>query len=432
MEKVKDIPQYEKEVLLSKKDIEIIHKGLISTNPELIITGLQSDEAREKLAEAIKKEYHTITKNEPEAIDYAIREIVGTGIIEEIIQYDEDITDIKYNGENLILESNDMKKVYEGPYDISDEYIEKIIQKFTSANRSSFTPKHPIFNGQFGNLRINAVHRDFTVNGSPTMALRITRPTLPLSSENFETFAPKYVLNLAEKVMQARANLTISGETGTGKSSFQKLLISYIDFNHTMALIEGTPELHAKKMYPDKDIVSWVTKGKITQTDLIKAALRNNVRWIAVAELLGMETYELMQAVFSGHYTLSTVHAVNGRAVPKRFANMSKIGYNIDEQSFIEDARTYLDLDFHIKRVEHKGQIMRYLSEIVEFDPEGDKTVFKQRFVNGKFICETGTLSQKIKERFEEESILFDFPEEYEHEREAIPSGKILNIPVAE
>lgn len=393
-----------------------------------MVRGLQEYSAREELKEVVRKEHQHVVKGNEDLIDYIAQETVGTGVIEEIIK-DESVTDIKYNGSHLIIEGNDLKEIYKGQQEITEDYIVSIVTKFAQANDKEFTSKTPIFDGTFKNIRINAVHRQNTTSGT-TMSLRVVRPRLALTEENFDVFAPSYVLNFFEQIVKMRSNIVISGETGTGKTELQKLLASFIKFEHTVGLIEEVAETFIKQMFPDKDILSWVTSPNVSISTLVKAALRNNVRWILVSETRGEEAYEMIQGVLSGHHIITTLHAVNARAIPKRLVNMAKMGYEVSEKSLEEDIKRYMNFGVHIKRVEHKGQVLRYLSEIVEFGVDEDITIFKQRFVNGEYITETGVISQELKDRFEEENIVFDYPENYKHTRTAKSDISIVKIPI--
>ncbi|MDM5335790.1 CpaF/VirB11 family protein [Fictibacillus enclensis] len=401
--------------LLKPAVLQNIQETLIQTHAELIVRGLLDPLAREELKNVVIKEHQHIIKGDEELVDYIVQETVGTGIIEEIIR-DNTVTDIGYNGTDLIIEGNDKKMKYTGNTKISDEYIVRIIQKFANANGKDFTPKNPILDGKFGNIRINAIHKKNSTEGT-TMSLRVVRPKLALRKENFSDFAPDYMYQFFEKFVQLRTNIVISGETGTGKTELQKLLASFIPFKQKIVLIEDTAETFLKEMFQDKDILSWITSSDVTITDLVKAALRNNPRWILVSETRSMEAYEMIQAVLSGHHIITTLHAVNAKAIPKRFVNMAKMGYAVSEEALEMDIRRYFDFGVHIKRVEHKGRIIRYLSEVVEFKEEGDQTVFKQRFVDGHFSCETGTISQPLKDRLAEANIPFGFPESKTHTR---------------
>ncbi|MDK8643835.1 ATPase, T2SS/T4P/T4SS family (plasmid) [Niallia taxi] len=386
-----------------------IQESLIQSHAELIVRGLLDPAARDELKQVVMKEHPYEVRGNEDIVEYIVQETVGTGIIEEIIR-DETVTDIGYNGTDLIIETNDKKMKYTGNREITEEYIIRIIQKFANANGKDFTPKNPILDGKFGNIRINAVHGQISTAGT-TMSLRVVRPQLALREDNFVDFAPEFMYAVFESVIKLRTNIVISGETGTGKTEFQKLLASFIDFKHKIVLIEDTPETFLKEMFPDKDILSWLTSADITITDLVKAALRNNPRWILVSETRGQEAYEMIQAVLSGHHIVTSLHAINARAIPKRLINMAKMGYTVSEEALEGDIRRYFDFGVHIKRVEYQNQIIRYLDEVVEFSEDKDQTIFQQQFKDGYFTCKTGSISNELKDLLSEKGIKLEFPE---------------------
>ncbi|SEG78295.1 ATPase, T2SS/T4P/T4SS family [Bacillus sp. ok061] len=406
----------------SEKKLQIIKEALNTKHAELVIDALLNEESRKKIKAILQKEYAAYFMDyddNKDVAEYVVSEIIGTGVIERLINERPDITDLSYNGSHLIVESSDYKGIYENSDQIiSEEYISRVIQKFANAVGTEFVPKKPIFDGVYGSIRINAVHSQNTV-GNSTMSLRIVRPRLALNKENFATFAPEFMLEFFEMLMISRNNILISGETGTGKTEFLKLLFSYILFEHKAAMIEDVPETHVKHLFPDKDVLSWITGHGVTVTGLIKSALRNNVRWIMLSELRGMETYEMIQAVLSGHHVVTTLHSVSAEASPKRLVNMSKIGYQVDEKSLEEDIMRYFGFGCHIKRLVIKttndngvkiNRVIRYLSKVVEYSPEGCRMVFEQKYKNGQFTYSTGSLSEEFYERLAEADLKYELP----------------------
>ncbi|HFJ9306649.1 TPA: ATPase, T2SS/T4P/T4SS family [Bacillus cereus] len=407
-----------------QQSVETIRNDLKTSKAELVIDAMLKEEARLEIKKIIKNNYpaHFMDCDEDrldEVYEYVVSEIVGTGVIERLIKERPDITDISHNGSHLIVESSDYKNIYnEADHQINEQYITRVIQKFAHAVGKEFTPKNPIFDGVYGSIRINAVHSQNTI-GNSTMSLRIVRPKLALHEGNFETFAPKFMLDFFRVLIESRNNILISGETGTGKTELLKLLCSFIKFEHKAIMIEDVPETHVKELFPDKDILSWITGNGVTVTDFIKAGLRNNPRWIMISELRGMETYEMIQAVFSGHNVLTSLHSVDAETSPKRLVNMSKIGYQVDEKSMEEDILRYFGFGFHIKRAVVKtttqgnvkiNRVIRYLSEVVEYGVDNNRTVFEQKYRNGKFTFSTGELSDEFHEKLAEVDLSYELP----------------------
>ncbi|MGG3641483.1 ATPase, T2SS/T4P/T4SS family [Bacillus gobiensis] len=384
---------------ISDDILKDIIEDLKLLNPELLLEAFTDPIARQALKKVMQNDLpkrHKIILSTEEHIDYALSEIVGLGVIEEIIK-DDSVTDISYNGTELIVNTNNEKYVYEE--EIDENYIIKLIQKFANAVGKEFTPKNPILDASLNNLRINAVHNSLSPFGT-TMALRSSKPVAVLNEENFKEFAPEYMLEFFEVAIKSRSNIIIAGETGTGKTELQKFLVKNIPFVEKIINMEDTLDSYLKVLYPDKDIHSWLTSQAISFTDLIKAGLRNNPVWMLISETRGKEAYEMLQAVLSGHRIITTLHAVDARAIPKRFINMMKIGYTIDEESVLSDIYNYFHFGVHIEKAQINGKVVRYLNEVVEFRPDNTAvTVFKQLKEGDELIPVIGEISEDFVQR---------------------------------
>lgn len=179
--------------LITQNEVEQIRQSLIEEHADLVVRGMLDRDVRTKLEKIVMKDYRMVTKGNPDVVRYIVRETIGTGVIEEILQ-DESITDIGYNGNELIIETNDQKRIFDTDVEVTDTYIIRLVNKFANANDRDFTSKNPIFDGRFENIRINAVHAQNTAPESgTTMALRVVRPRLALTEDNFGAFAPPFM-----------------------------------------------------------------------------------------------------------------------------------------------------------------------------------------------------------------------------------------------
>lgn len=398
---------------------EDILKGIADdikeSNPKLYLDAFTDEIARESLAKLIFSENDWL---DAEALDYVMQQLVGLGVIEEIIK-DHDVTDISYNGTDLIVNTNNSGK-YIFEKNFSEDKVIKIIQKIANAVKKEFTQKNPILDAQLKTLRLNAVHKVSSPYGT-TMALRVARPKLALTKNNFGNFAPIYMYDFFEAVIKARANILIAGEVGTGKTEFQKLLMSFVPFDQKIVWIEDVREGHIKELFPEKDVHSYLTNEITSILDLTKAGLRNNSAWISVAEIRGFEALELLNAVLSGHNMVTTLHSVNAKAIPKRFSHMVKMGYDsVDEKDLINDIKTYINFGVHIKKTTINGKVKRYLSEVVEYRPDGDITIFKQTYTKKGFEIVCNPYSSEFENQLIEQHSDYDldYLKEWENEKE--------------
>ena len=349
-------------------------------------------------------------------------ELAGLGIIQYLLDVSklpghDRITDIGFNSNGfLTIETNARKFTYgnhPGEPKITRSYMENLIQRMSQQEGfqgKAFTASSPLFNGSndANYLRISANHEAVAPYGI-TASIRVASPYLALTKKNFNNFAPMDqhldTYNLFRILVQCHCNIMISAETGAGKTEFQKLLVNFIPFQDRIIMIEDTAETHLPDLYPDKDIYSWLTTKDVSITDLVKQALRNNPKWLIVAETRGAEAYEMFQGVKSDHSIITTLHSISNEAVPSRFIGMAQIGYDLNEETTERDFLRYMHIGVHLTKKVIDGKVFRYADEVAEFvptdiNPNGTNVLLKQHLRNdGVREYWTGEPSDMLQEK---------------------------------
>ena len=370
----------EKELEKEKRLIADISDYMNQYYPYLKLESLVSEEAKEEMKEIVSEvliQRESFTDDG--LVDKIVCESVGLGVIEAILK-DPNVTDISYNGTELILETNERKWRYE--QEVTGDYISNLISRLANIAKKEFNDKEPILDMQLKKLRINAVHKSLNEENA-SLSIRISRGNLVLTEENFSKIAPLQVLLLLKAFVESHLNIIIAGETGAGKTVLQQLLMSFIPFDERVVLIEDTPEAHAKELFPEKDLICWHSNAKKGVDELIKASLRNNPKWVMVTEIR---------------------RATEAEAIPDRILNMVLEETSVKEERYLQLIKQYVHIGIQMKVRIIGGRKIRYIQKIVGFRETGESvTIFSQRCLpDGKLVATFEELPQEIIECLEE------------------------------
>ena len=132
--------------------------------------------------------------------------------------------------------------------------------------------------------------------------------------------------DLLKALVEARLNILISGGTGSGKTTMLNAMSAYIDPNARIVTIEDAAELQLQQEH----VVRLETRppspsgtGVVSQRDLVRNALRMRPDRIIVGEVRGAETFDMLQAMNTGHDgSMTTVHANTARDALGRLEQM--------------------------------------------------------------------------------------------------------------
>lgn len=168
------------------------------------------------------------------------------------------------------------------------------------------------------------------------------------------------VKNILSLLVRMRANILITGSTGSGKTTLMRALLSEADSNDRIVSVEETRELCGFK----GDYVSLSTresnvegKGEICLPELVKATLRMRPDRIVLGECRGEEIADLLRVFTSGHHGgMTTLHADDVYKVPARLMSLGLLA-GLQPRALCALAAGAFDVVIHVERMNNKRMI---------------------------------------------------------------------------
>jgi len=302
-----DIKIYDKirNVLLEKIKIESYdslssHEAMLTVE-ELLLPALDNENiilTRRKLDELIKSYYD---------------DIFGLGPIEDLLA-DPSVNDIMVNGCKSIYIERAGKLIKQDSLFKSNEQILRIAQRIVAPIGRRVDESSPMVDARLSDgSRVNIIIPPVALDGCTISIRKFKEDKLDLVDLiNFGSMSESmgHYLSL---MVRAKANIIISGGTGSGKTTLLNAISNEIDDGDRIVTIEDAAELQIQKDH----VVRLESRpkgvdggGEVSIRDLVINSLRMRPDRIIVGECRGDETFEMLQAMNTGHEgSLSTLHA---------------------------------------------------------------------------------------------------------------------------
>ncbi|MCR4441868.1 MAG: ATPase, T2SS/T4P/T4SS family [Peptococcaceae bacterium] len=178
------------------------------------------------------------------------------------------------------------------------------------------------------------------------------------------------VLDFLGACVRAKLNIFVSGGTGSGKTTLLNVLSSYIPEDESIITIEDPAELqlqHGNVRRLEARPPNVEGKGEITQRDLVAMALRMAPKRIIVGECRRGETFDMLQAMNTGHAgSMSTGHA-NSAAdmINSRLPSMVQLAVELQRESVLEMIASAVDLVIHMQKGRDGVRRVDHICEVV-------------------------------------------------------------------
>ena len=232
-------------------------------------------------------------------------EINGFGPITELLD-DPNITEIMVNSPSEIYIELDGKVIKDDTVSfINNEHIIRTIQRMIGPLGRTIDASCPMVDSRLPDgSRINAVIPPLSVKG-PVITIRKFKPNLTSIDDLIRngTLTPN-MARFLEGCVLGKLNILVCGGTGSGKTTLLNVLSSFIKDDERIITIEDSAELKLNQPH----VISLETRSanyekerEVTIRDLVINSLRMRPDRIIVGEVRGKESFDMLQAMNTGH-----------------------------------------------------------------------------------------------------------------------------------
>lgn len=366
-----------------------LHDALLDRLNLSVIDKVETSELRREVASLVAQVL--ATENNPLRADEfnvivseLMDEVLGFGPLEPLLA-DPTINDILVNGHKTVFVERHGVLERSNTRFRDEKHLLRIIDKIVSRMGRRVDETTPWVDARLEDgSRVNAIIRPCAIDGPSISIRKFSRSPLTMQRlvEN-EALTPR-AAHLLRGVVEARLNVLISGGTGSGKTTFLNAMSQYIDEGERIVTIEDAAELQLQQSH----VVRLETRppspsgqGTVHQRDLLRNALRMRPDRIILGEVRGAESFDMLQAMNTGHDgSMTTVHANSARDALGRIEQMvTMMGIDFPVSAIRSQIASGLNFVVQLSRLSDGKRRVMSISEVTGM--EGDIITMQDIFV---------------------------------------------------
>ncbi len=351
-----------------------------------------------------------------------IDDVLGYGPLEALLA-DEAVSEIMVNRYDTIYVEREGRLFETGARFLSEEHLHNVIDRIVSRVGRRVDEANPMVDARLPDgSRVNAIVPPLALDGPALTIRKFAHHGYGIDDLiRLGTITVELAEFLAASV-RGRANILVSGGTGTGKTTMLNVLSAMIPGDERIVTIEDAAELQLQQRHVvrlESRPPNIESRGEIRARDLVRNSLRMRPDRIIVGEVRGGEALDMLQAMNTGHDgSLSTLHANSPRDALARLETMVLMaGIDLPVRAIREQVASAVELVVQITRMRDGTRRVTRVCEVEGM--EGDTITTADIFgfdyhagldANGRFagtIRPTG-LRPKYADRLHDMGI--DFP----------------------
>ena len=295
-----------------------------------------------------------------------VDDTIGIGPLDPLLR-DRLVTEVIANGPSRVYTERGGRLVRESVAFRDDEHLRQVIDRVVSSVGRRVDESSPMVDARLPDgSRVNAVLPPLALDGPLLTIRKFARSPLSVDDLLASGSISPGQADLLERCVRGRANVVVSGGTGTGKTTLLNTLAGFIDPGERIVTVEDAAELRL----PQPHVVRLESRppnvegrGEVTLRALVRNVLRMRPDRIIVGEVRGGEALDMLQAMNTGHDgSLTTVHASSPADAVRRIEMMALMaGLDLPHLAVREQVAAAVDVIVHLVRDGDGARRVRFL-----------------------------------------------------------------------
>ncbi|WP_433201912.1 CpaF family protein [Dactylosporangium sp. CS-047395] len=302
-------------------------------------------------------------------------EILGHGPIEALLR-DPSISEIMVNGPRSVFVER-AGRLLPADVEFDDEaHLRRIIDRICSRVGRRVDEASPMVDARLPDgSRVNAVVPPIALDGSSlTIRKFAVQPLSVRDLVRFGTLTGR-TAEFLEACVRGRANIVVSGGTGSGKTTMLNVLSGFVPGDERIVTVEDAAELQLRQEHVvrlESRPPNFENRGAISTRDLVRNALRMRPDRIVVGEVRDGAALDMLQAMNTGHDgSLTTLHANSPRDALARLETMVMMaGMDLPLRAIREQTASAVHLVIQVNRLRDGSRRVTHISEITGMEAE--------------------------------------------------------------
>ncbi|WP_158784041.1 CpaF family protein [Pantoea sp. BAV 3049] len=317
-------------------------------------------------------------------------EITGVGPLRELME-DSSVSDILVNGPDNIFIETGGKLVKTSKRFIDNQQLTEIAKRLVSRVGRRIDESQPLVDARMSDgSRLNVVISPVALDGTAISIRKFSKVSRTFVDLVGWGTLDERMANFLSIAAKCQVNIVISGGTGSGKTTLLNVLSQYINNDERVITLEDAAELKLQQPHVvrlETRMAGVENSGQVNMRDLMINTLRMRPDRIIVGECRGGETFEMLQAMNTGHDgSMTTLHANTPRDALARMENMVMMAnLNLPVESIRRNISSAVNLIIQVSRLYDGSRKVTHISEIM--GQEGEVITLQDIFtyeINGE------------------------------------------------